>query len=209
MTQFIDRKEAGEKLAEKLTSYKGKDTAVYTLPRGGVVVAYEVAKKLGAPLGLVITRKIGRPNSPEYAIAAIAEDGHMIVNEMEVERVDLEWFEAKKQEELAEAKRRREVYDGKSIADVKGKTVILVDDGIATGMTAQLAVEELRHHGAKRIILAVPVILGSPAKTITPIVDDLVALQTPSDAYAISKYYKDFGEVGDEEVIDLLNSSKL
>ena len=204
---FSDRKEAGKKLAEKLSSYKGKDTVVYTLPRGGVVVAYEVAKKLGAPLGLVITRKIGRPDSPEYAIAAIAEDGHMIVNENEVASVDPEWFEAKKQEELAEAMRRRDVYDGKSIRNVKNKTAILVDDGIATGMTVQLAIQELRHHGARKIILAVPVILGSPAKTITPIVDDLLALQAPGDAYAISKYYKDFNEITDEEVIGLLNSN--
>lgn len=204
MIQFADRKEAGEKLAKALAKYKGKDVVVYTLPRGGVVVAYEIVKALDAPLGLVITRKIGRPNSPEYAIAAIAEDGHMIVNETEVKSVDPEWFEAKKQEELVEAKRRRAVYDGKSITDVKGKTVILVDDGIATGMTVQLAVEELRHHGVKHIIIAVPVILGSPAKTITPLVDKLIALQTPNDAYSIGSYYKDFGEVTDEEVSTLL-----
>lgn len=209
MIQFTNREEAGEKLAKKLISYKGKDVVVYTLPRGGVVVAYEIAKALGAPLGLVITRKIGRPDSPEYAIAAVAEDGHTIENENEVARVDHEWFEAKRQEELVEAKRRRAVYDGKSITDVKGKTVILVDDGIATGLTVQLSIQELRHHGAKKIILAVPVLLGSPAKTIAPLVDKLIALHTPNDVYSIGSYYKDFGEVTDEEVVNLLNSSTL
>lgn len=208
MTQFTDRKEAGEKLAKKLATYRGKDVVVYTLPRGGVVVAYEIAKKLDAPLGLVITRKIGKPQSPEYAIAAIAEDGHMIINQREVANVDPLWFEQQKNQELAEAKRRRNVYDGKSISDVKDKAVILVDDGIATGLTVQLAIDELRHHGAKKIILAVPVILGSPAKTIIPLVDKVVALQTPGDAYAISSYYKDFTPVSDEEVITLLKVSQ-
>lgn len=206
---FKDRKEAGRKLAEKLKEYKDKNAVVYTLPRGGVVVGYEIAKKLHLPLEIIVTRKIGKPYSPEYAIAAISEDGHMVVNEREVQKVDPIWFEEEKKRELEEAKRRRKVYGGSAEYNVKGKKVLLVDDGVATGLSMQMAIEELRHHNAGNIVLAVPVILGSSSKVISPLVDKVIALQTPSDAYAVSKYYKDFAAVEDEEVISLLKNSLL
>lgn len=204
---FADREEAGKKLAKKLQAYKDKNAVVYTLPRGGVVVGYEIAKKLHLPLEIVVTRKIGRQNSPEYAIAAIAEDGHTVLNEREVQRADPKWFEEAKKQELEEAKRRREVYGGSAEYNVKGKTVLLVDDGVATGLSMQMAIEELRHHGAKNIVLAVPVILGSPSKVISPMVEKVIALETPGDAYAVSTYYKHFTAVEDNEVISLLKNS--
>lgn len=208
--RFEDRKDAGRQLAERLESYKGRDTVVLALPRGGVVLGYEIAKYLGAPLDLIITRKIGHPMSPEYAICAIAEDGHMICNEAERRGVDEEWFSEESKKEQEEAKRRRKLYlKGKS-QNVKGKTVIIVDDGIATGFTMSLAISEAKHGNPEKIVVAVPVAPKETAEEISKEVDKFVALDTPEHYLgAVGAYYVRFEQVSDEEVISLLeNRSK-
>lgn len=203
-----DRHEAGRLLAEQLKGYKSQDVVVYGLPRGGVVVAYEIAKALGAPLDLIIVRKIGHPFQREYAIAAIAEDGHMIGNQRELATVDQKWLEVEKERQRQEAKRRRERYlpVGKEVP-VKDKVAILVDDGIATGLTMQVGVLELRHRHPKKIIVAVPVSPRQTADLLKKQADDFVALAVPPDhAFlgAIGAYYEDFSQTEDGEVIELL-----
>ena len=158
---FKNRAEAGRLLAKALSHYAGQDVAVYALPRGGVVTAAEIAQRLHAPLDLVIARKIGHPRAPEYAIAAIAEDGHMVANDEELEMVDAAWLEEEKASQRSEAKRRRVMYLGdRPPIPAEGKVAILVDDGVATGLTDLAAVRAVRKRGAARVVVAVPV--GAP-----------------------------------------------
>lgn len=204
--KFLNREGAGKQLAKKLSAYKKKDAVVYALPRGGVVVAAPIAKALHVPLTLVITRKIGFPNSPEYALAAVSETGSLVVGDKKkLASVDQDWFISQIEQEQQEAKRRRIAYLGNNKPiSATGKIAILVDDGIATGLTMESAIKVIKKQKPKAIIVAVPVVLGFPAKTITPLVDKLIALQTPDDAYSISTFYKKFDEVHDGEVIQLL-----
>ncbi len=203
---FENRADAGKKLADALENYKSKDAVVYALPRGGVVLGYEVAKKLGAPLDLVITRKIGHPSQPEYAVCAVAEDGHMICNEDERAALDKKWFESEVEKERKEARRRREKYlSGRKPVSCRGKTAIIVDDGIATGLTMFLAVDEVKHENPKEIVIAVPVVPKDTAEKIKKKAK-LVALDIP-EIYrgAVGAYYDNFPQVSDEEVIELLS----
>lgn len=204
---FKDRAEAGQKLAEKLEKYRDKEAVIYALPRGGVVLGYEIAKRLNAPLDLIITRKIGHPNNPEYAICAIAEDGHKLCNEEERSHIDSRWFDEKAKDEQEEAKRRRELYlQGKS-ESVKGKIAIIVDDGVATGLTLRLAIKELKHKQPKRIVVAVPVAPKEIASELEKEVDEFVALDIPKFYLgAVGAYYENFSQVKDEEVIQLLEA---
>ncbi len=131
---FKDRVDAGRKLAEALAFYQREDVVIYALPRGGVVLGAEIARRFAAPLDLIIVRKVGHPTSPEYAIAAVAEDGHTVVNPLEVDSVDREWFEENVRIERREARRRRELYTrGHPSVSATGKVAIIVDDGLATG----------------------------------------------------------------------------
>ncbi len=202
---FRDRTEAGLRLAKKLAKYKNQNPVIYALPRGGVVLGVEIAKTLGAPLDLIISRKIGHQFSPEYAIGAVAEDGHTIFNEAEKEQADPKWLEEKIKAEQLEAKRRREKYlRGKAPIDAKGRTAILVDDGIATGLSIFLAIEELRHQKPEKIIVAVPVVPLDTAEKIKKKVDELVALEIPENFLgAVGSYYENFPQVEDSEVIKI------
>ena len=204
--RFENRTDAGKKLAEKLQDYKGEDVIVLALPRGGVVLGYEIAKSLGAPLDLIITRKIGHPDNPEYAICAVAEDGHTLCNEVERSNINDEWFDKVVVEEQEEAKRRRKLYLKGKRKNIKGKTVIIVDDGIATGLTLRLAIMEAKHSNPKKIIVAVPVAPKDVAGEIEKSVDGFIALQIP-EVYlgAVGAYYDSFEQVTDEEVIGLLD----
>ena len=203
---FTDRIEAGKKLAEVLWAYKRSDVVVYALPRGGVVLGVEVARMLGAPLDLLIPRKIGHPSSSEYAIAAVAEDGDIVANEEEVSRVDQVWFKKEVAHQRAEAKRRREKYlAGRPTSAVEGKTAIIVDDGIATGLTMKAAIMELKHRKPKKIVVAIPVIPADTFTVLSALVDEVVALDKPEQFLgAIGNYYKSFPQVEDEEVIALM-----
>jgi len=203
---FLDRADAGRQLAEKLENYKGEDIIIYALPRGGVVLGYEVAKALGAPLGLVITRKIGHPHNPEYAVCAVTEDGALICSEDEKKNLDPAWLNSKVEEEKREAKRRRDVYlKNRAPLDPKGKTAVIVDDGVATGLTLRAAIRDIKQKNPKEIIVAVPVAPGDVADELKKEVDEFVALDIPNFYLgAVGAYYENFTQVEDEEVIDLL-----
>mgnify|MGYP001564952139 CR=1 FL=1 len=208
---FANRAEAGRLLAQKLSIYKGKDVVVYALPRGGVVTAIEIGKYLEAPVDLIIVRKIGHPAAPEYAIAAIAEDGHMVGSEDELSLLDPGWLEEEKNRQRAEAKRRREKYlAGRAPISAKGKVAILVDDGVATGLTLRVGIVELRHCHPGRLVVAVPVIPKSTATLLRSEVDEVVALEIPEEGAflgAVGAYYDDFSPVEDEEVIELMGGA--
>lgn len=205
---FKDRKQAGQLLARKLKKYKDKDVIIYALPRGGVVTALEIAKYLNAPLDLIITRKIGHPHEPEYAIAASAENGHIVGNSRELKSVDEKWLKQEIENQRLEAKRRRETYlQGRSEISAEGKIAILVDDGIATGLTMRAGIMELKHRHPKKIIVAVPVVPQTTAQILKKEISELVALEVPSDDTflgAVSAYYDEFSPVEDEEVIAIL-----
>lgn len=203
---FADRKEAGQQLAKKLQHYENKDVVVYGLPRGGVVLAAEIAKELKAPLDLIIVRKIGYPYNPEYAIGAVAEDGHMVCNETERGSIDQAWFSQEKERQQKEAKRRREVYLGdRQPISAKDKYAILVDDGVATGLSLYCAISELKHQNPKKLIVAVPVSPLDTAERIRQLVDELVCLEIPTDFLgAVGSYYQNFDQVTDEEVIKII-----
>ncbi len=207
---FADRAEAGRLLGKALSRhYQDKEVVVYALPRGGVVTAMEIGRRLNAPVDLVIVRKIGHPSQPEYAIAAIAEDGHMLGSERELAAVDPAWLEREKERQRAEAKRRRETYlGGRAAIPIEGKVAILVDDGVATGLTMRVGILELRHRRPKKLVVAVPVLPKSTADRIRSEVDELVALDLPEDSEylgAVGAYYVDFSPVEDKEVIALMS----
>ena len=205
---FQNRKEAGIKLAEALSKFKDDDVIVFALPRGGVVLGVEIAERLDAPLDLVITKKIGHPFNSEYAIGAVAESGEPLYNEAELRRVDASWRRSEEERMRAELKRRRRDYFGdREQEDLAGKVAIIVDDGIATGLTMMAAIKYLRGQGAERIVVAIPVTPYDTAQRLREQADDLVSLQI--DRYyrgAVGAYYKDFRQVSDEEVIALLRS---
>lgn len=206
--RFVNRKEAGELLAKQLKKYKGKDVVVYALPRGGVVTAEEIAKTLDAPLDLIITRKISHPYSPEYAIAATAENGHIIGNRREIMGLDEDWLKEEIEVQQREVARRRKKYlQGTGPVSPEGKIAILVDDGVATGLTLRVGIMELRHYHPKKLIVAVPIVPRSTANILEKEIDELVALQIPSDDVflgAVGAYYEDFSQVSDQEVINII-----
>jgi putative phosphoribosyl transferase len=209
---FNDRSDAGIKLAEKLVNFKGqKDAVVIGLPRGGVVVAFEVAKKLKLPLDIIASRKIGMPGQPEFAIGAITADGKEVFDQRTIQGFDLDRKDLEKviETEKQEAARRMIVYrPGRSSAlDLSGKTVILVDDGIATGMTMHATLLSARSHGAKKIVIAVPVIPQDQIDILTRLSDELVYLDAPVNFGAISLFYQDFAQVDDDQVIKLMNQA--
>lgn len=207
---FKNRQEAGVKLAEKLKEYRGKDTVVYAMPRGGVVLAFEIVKRISAPLDLIITRKIGHPYNPEYAVCAIAEDGEMICNETERALLDREWLAEQAQKEQQEAFRRRKIYLANSPhISASGKTAILVDDGIATGLTIRAAIHSLKRENPKELIVAVPVVPHDTVEVLKKEADKVVVLED-AIAYlgAVGAYYGEFFQVADEEVIDIMKQAR-
>lgn len=204
---FKDRAEAGKRLAIALKKYRGEDVVIYALPRGGVVTAVEIAKYLSSPLDLIITRKIGHPNQPEYAIAATAENGHIVGSSEEINAVDKRWFKNEVEKERKEAERRREKYlKGRKEVSAKGKIAILVDDGIATGLTMRVAIKELKHRDPKKIVVAVPVVPKETANIIRKEADELIALVEPRNLYAIGEWYESFPQVTDDEVTSLMGN---
>lgn len=218
MLRFKDRVEAGKKLAAALSKYKNKEglllrnknAVVYSLPRGGVVLGAEIAQGLNLPHDLVITRKIGHPLSPEYAIGAVAENGHTVVNQNELAGVDRLWFEEEVARQRREARRRRESYlKGLYRPSVKGKTAILVDDGIATGYTMAAAIKEVKHLEPSQIMVAIPIAPVEVIKRIEKEVDQVVTLAAPVDFFgAIGYYYDDFTPVADEQVRALMRAKE-
>jgi len=206
---FKDRKDAGIKLAKALEKYMGEDVIIFALPRGGVPLGFEIAKKLAAPLDLIITKKIGHPMNAEYAICALAEEGSPVCNTAEVNNVDPGWLEEETKRVRREIKRRREKYLGEiTTHSVAGKTAIIVDDGIATGLTMIAAIEEIKSRKPKRLVVAIPVTPYDTAQKLKAIADDLVSLDIDEHYLgAVGAYYEDFSQVEDSEVISLLISA--
>lgn len=206
---FENRSQAGRRLAEALVDRRGEGTIVLALPRGGVPVAAEVADALDAPLDLVMVRKIGAPGHPEYGIGAIVDgnDPQIVVDEATARMAgaDAAYLEDAKRRELAEIERRRRAYLGdRPPLDVAGRTVVVVDDGIATGSTAKAALLALKKAGAARLVLAVPVAPIETVEALRAHADEIVALATPSPFHAVGLHYQDFDQTTDEEVVEAL-----
>lgn len=204
MTIFKNRAEAGRKLAETLSDFKNVDAIVLALPRGGVVVAKEVASGLNLPLDIIVTRKIGAPGNDEYAIGAIDITGSGVWNEAERAYVDLKWLEHKIESEKKEAIRRFETYrKGMGNLNLKNRTVIIVDDGIATGLTMQSAVAYAKKEGAKKVVVAVPVASPESVRSIKKGAEVRV-LESPIFFSAVGQWYEDFPQISDDEVVSML-----
>jgi putative phosphoribosyl transferase len=205
---FRDRADAGRRLAERLSGYAGRQgLLVLALPRGGVPVAYEVARALGAPLDIFLVRKLGAPGHVELAMGAIASGGVRVVNQDVVRYLNVpeEVIDAVAMEEQQELERREHAYRGERPApDVGGRTVILVDDGLATGSTMRAAATALRRHAPARIVVAVPVAAPQTCDEFRAEVDDIVCALTPEPFQAVGLWYQDFSQTTDEEVRDLL-----
>jgi putative phosphoribosyl transferase len=209
---FQNRTEAGRLLAAKLMRYKDhRNLIVLGLPRGGVVAAFEVAKALRAPLDVFVVRKLGTPGRSELAMGAIATGGVRVLNEEVVEGfgIPMEVIDAVTAQEVQELKRRELAYRGSySEPEVRGKTVILVDDGIATGSTMRAAVCALNAQRPASLIVAVPTAAGSTCRELRPEVDELVGLMTPELFSGVGEWYQDFSQTSDAEVKDLLERAR-
>jgi putative phosphoribosyl transferase len=209
MMAYQDRSDAGRRLAKALAKYKGRNAVVLALPRGGVPVAAEVAATLDAPLDLVLVRKIGVPTQPELAMGAVVDGTTPIIvrNEevIELSGTTADEFDAACKRELAEIERRRQLYIGsRPRAEITGRVVIVIDDGIATGATTRAALQAIRNRKPKELVLAVPV---APPDTITGLrkeVDALICLETPELFGSIGYFYRDFRQVSDQEVVAIL-----
>lgn len=207
--RFEDRTDAGKKLALALKKYQNQDGVVYALPRGGVMLGVEVARALNMPLDLLIPRKIGHPLQPEYAICAVVESGEMVCNEREVARVDPQWFRQEVEAERQEARRRRELYrGGQEPVPAVGKTAIIVDDGIATGLTMEAAILDAKRHNPAQLVVAVPVAPPDTVERLSRQVDKFVVLDSsPYYLGAVGAYYDRFAQVTDDEVVALMRAS--
>lgn len=211
MRILSDRQSAGRLLAERLTDYSNRpDVVVLGLPRGGVVVAFEVAKALNVPLDVLLVRKLGAPGQEELAFGAIADGGVRVLNEDVVRAFDLSpsQIEAVVAREQAELERRGRAYRGGSPPpDLSGKTVIVIDDGLATGASVRTALRSLRAHNPARVVLAVPVAPASTCTAMNAEADEVICLMTPEPFYAIGQWYDDFSQTSDQEVVDLLSEA--
>jgi predicted phosphoribosyltransferase len=204
---FEDREAAGQKLAAELERYRGADAVVVALPRGGVAVGFEVARALGLSLDVVVTRKVGHPQDPEYAIGAVDASGTELWNEAERGAANEDYLAAEVARQQREAARREAAYRGdRRPLAVKGRTVLLVDDGIATGLTIRLAVAALRRRAPRRLVVAVPVAPSDIVDELAALVDEVVVLEPPeSFRGAVGAHYENFTQVTDHEVVELLD----
>jgi putative phosphoribosyl transferase len=204
---FVDRQDAGRQLAEALAGLKGEDVVVLGIPRGGVVVAAEVARAHGWPLDTVIPRKIRAPGNPELGLGAIAPGVRVLDQRMlEMLGVSESYLDREIAEEEREIERRSDAYRrGRPAVDVKDKVAVVVDDGIATGGTATAAVRWARAQGARRVILAVPVAPAEGVRNLSREADEVVCLETPEPFYAVGQWYQEFPQTSDEEVVQILD----
>lgn len=211
MAIFLDRKDAGGKLADRLRRYAGRrDLLILALPRGGVPVAYEVARKLNAPLDIFLVRKLGLPGHEELAMGAIAPGGVRIINDEVVNSLEIPWevIDNVARQEEVELNRRMAVYRGsRSPIDARGKTVILIDDGLATGSSMRAAVTAVKKLGPRKIVVAVPTAAKETCRDFQGEVDELICLVTPEPFYGVGYWYQDFSQTTDDEVKELLNQA--
>ena len=209
---FEDRVDAGRQLAERLAAYAEERPVVFALPRGGVPVGAEVSRSLGAPLEVIVSRKLGAPGQPEFGIGAVAPSGVRVLNERAVRALGIEedYLEMISARELAEAERRLKLFRGdRPYPDLERRTAILVDDGLATGVTARAALLALRRMNPRRLVLAVPVCALQTAELLRPEADDLICLLAPDNLEAVGLWYRNFEQTSDEEVVRLLEEIRL
>lgn len=206
---FKDRQEAGERLANELLEYKGKkNTLVLGIPRGGVIVAHEAAKILGLPLDVIVIKKIGYPGNEELALGAAGLNTSYLNKDL-VNTVSPEYIKEQVKIKQAEVSKRYKLFRGKKrMYTVKGKTVIIIDDGIATGATIKMAVELVRKGKPKKVVIAAPVAPPDTVKELEGIADKVVCLETPSFFMAIGQFYNNFEQVENNEVKALLKKSR-
>jgi putative phosphoribosyl transferase len=207
---FRDRSEAGQRLAARLTEFANRNVLVLALPRGGVPVAFEIAQSLNAPMDVLVVRKLGAPGQEQFAMGAIAFGGIRVLNwdvigSLGVSLQQLDFIVAKEEREL---RRREHDYRGnRKRIEVQGRTVILVDDGLATGSTMLAAIAALRHEKPRQIIVAVPVAPSSACAEIEKEADRVVCLYTPQEFLSVGQWYLNFSQTSDQEVRDLLDRS--
>jgi len=205
---FRDRLEAGEKLAEVLSDYRGERVAVIAIPRGGVEVGYAVAERFDSPLEVTVPRKIGSPMDPELAVGAVAEDGTIYVEEDVVRMLGVreDWIRVEAERELQEVRRRLELYrGGKPLPELREYVVLLVDDGIATGATIIATARFLRKLNPRRLVIAAPVAPPEVLPKLSREADDVRCVETPTPFFAIGQFYQDFSQLDDSKVIEYLS----
>ncbi len=211
MAYFADRVEAGKRLALAFADFVGKNAIVLAIPRGGVVVGYEIAEELNLPLDVIIPRKIGAPDNSELAIGAMTEDGTIILDENLVSYLGVphDYVKEESARQKSEIERRLKVYRGNEpYPNLNGRDVIVVDDGIATGSTMKAALASVKNKGARTVIVAIPVGPPSTIEELNKRADRVVCLYTPEYFQAIGQFYVDFNQTTDEEVIQLLKQNK-
>lgn len=202
---FEDRKDAGEKLAKALERYRNKKALVLAIPKGGVEVAFQVAKHLKADFSLLISRKLPFPDNPESGFGAIAEDGSVFIDEEVAQWLSKEEIEKIKEEQIQEIKRRIKILrGGKLLPEISNRIVILIDDGLAMGSTMRAAVELCKNKKANKIIVAAPVSSEDVKEEIGKLVDEIIVLETPEFFQAVAQVYKNWYDVSDEEVIEIM-----
>ena len=205
---FRDRLEAGERLAEVLSDYRGERVAVIAIPRGGVEVGYAVAERFDSPLEVTVPRKIGSPMDPELAVGAVAEDGTIYVEEDVVRMLGVreDWIRVEAERELQEVRRRLELYrGGKPLPELREYVVLLVDDGIATGATIIATARFLRKLNPRRLVIAAPVAPPEVLPKLSREADDVRCVVTPTPFFAIGQFYQDFSQLDDSKVIEYLS----
>jgi predicted phosphoribosyltransferase len=211
-TFFADRRDAGKRLAERLSAYRGvKNVIVLALPRGGVPVAFEIAKALDAPLDLMLVRKLGVPDDEELAMGAVALGGACVFNRSVIKNIGIPrpLIEDVIAAERKELSRRNEAYRGNRLPpDLKDRTVILVDDGMATGADMRAAVKAVKKQAPARVIVAVPVGSGEACESLQKLADEVVCLQIPPLFFGVGGAYEDFSQTSDEEVKALIEESQ-
>ncbi len=203
---FKDRQEAAQKLVEKLSNHQNSDAIVYALPRGGVVVGTEIAKALNLKLDLLFVRKIAHPYNPEYAICAISEQGIIICSPKEVAYIDKNWLQKTVEEEETEiSRRRREYLKDRPLLNCKDKIAILVDDGIATGLTMRVAIGTIKKMNPKKIIVAAPIMPKDFTQSISTEVDEVIAVEIPEFFLgSVGGYYDNFPQLTDDQIKNIL-----
>lgn len=204
---FADRRQAGKKLAERLLKHAFQEPIVLGLPRGGVPVAHEVARVLNAPLDIWVVRKVGHPDHPEFGLGAVAEGGVVYLNPASAATLggaqpEIQELVRRKQAEVAARVSR--LRGGRPAPKLSGRTVILVDDGIATGGTVRAAIYSIRAAHPARLVLAVPVAASQPLRELSALVDEVVCLHATSQLHSVGSFYRDFQQVSDAEVVELL-----
>jgi putative phosphoribosyl transferase len=205
--RFADRRDAGRRLGERLLPFAYENPLVVALPRGGVPVACEVALALHAPLDFLAVRKLGAPHNPEYGIGAVAEGGVRVIDPeaIAILRISNGTLDSIAAQETEELERRAALYrDDRAALDVSGHTAIVVDDGVATGVTDTAALRALRRRGPRRLILAVPICPPDTEHRLREEADEVICLQAPPNFFGVGQFYEDFSQVSDEEVVSIL-----